>query len=326
MKKEASFVEILSQRSTRWKPLIFTFAFLFLGQVCTADHNEQLELEGLFYSRKEFDKIFNDLSVSVNTIWIVTASINVIAMQLGFSFLEVGWVQNKNKTNILIKNLLDIFFGALAYWSIGFAFANQSYGGVVGNGPFFCLGLDESGFVKWIFQFSQGATAATIVSGSLAERCQIDTYIIFTFLICGVIYPIAASWVWGDGWLGSLGFRDFAGAGVVSLIGGASGLVGTYFMGARIGIYEDMNEETKTRKKLQRINRQRVQHRLKQRTKKEREKRKRDAALKMVTQNDGELIETKNEMAQRQADYKETVQAQEAQIKKLKAKSKENQR
>ena len=88
---------------------------------------------------------------SVNTIWIITASVNIIAMQLGFSFLEVGSIHQKNKANILIKNLLDTYIGALAFYAMGFAFANDAGGGLIGTGPFFCRGLTRAELLKWLF-------------------------------------------------------------------------------------------------------------------------------------------------------------------------------
>ena len=138
---------------------------------------------------------------SVNTIWIITAAVNIIAMQLGFSFLEVGSIHPKNKANILIKNLLDTYIGALAFYALGFAFANEGGGGLIGGGQFFCRGLTREEMLKWLFQFSFCSTSATIVSGSLAERTYIDTYIVFSFLMGAIVYPVASCWAWGGGWL-----------------------------------------------------------------------------------------------------------------------------
>ena len=154
-----------------------------------------------FTTKASTDEMLVDMKDSVNTIWILTAAVGIIAMQLGFTLLEVGSIHPKNKSNILIKNLLDTFIGALAYYSMGYAVANKSQGGLFGNGSLFCIGLDSEGLLGWIFQFSFCTTSATIVSGSLAERTFIDTYIVFSFIMAGVIYPVAASWVWGGGWL-----------------------------------------------------------------------------------------------------------------------------
>jgi len=105
----------------------------------------------LFYTKKEFDKQYTDLKDSINVIWIITATINILLMQVGFLFLEVGQVHEKNMTNLLISNLIDTFITAFSFYTIGFAFANEAFGGVIGNGPFFLLGLDLQGLLRWIF-------------------------------------------------------------------------------------------------------------------------------------------------------------------------------
>ena len=186
---------------------------------------------------------------SINTIWIITGSANIIAMQLGFSFLEVGSINQKNKANILLKNLLDTFIGALAFYLIGFALTNQARGGLIGHGGFFSQDLDRNEQLRWLFQFSFCTTSATIVSGSLAERTYIDTYIVFSFLMGAVIYPVASSWCWGGGWLQERGFHDFAGSAVVHELGGFGGLVGTMILGPRIGYFDEVEDANKIRRK-----------------------------------------------------------------------------
>ena len=109
------------------------------------------KLKDQFYTKDEFDNAIADMKDSVNTIWIITASVNIISMQLGFSFLEVGSINAKNKANILIKNLLDTYIGALAFYVMGYAFANEAGGGLIGTGNFFCRGLDRHELLKWLF-------------------------------------------------------------------------------------------------------------------------------------------------------------------------------
>ena len=197
------------------------------------------ELLANFYMKNHTDSIINDMKDSVNTIWIITAAVNIIAMQLGFSFLEVGSIHPKNKANILIKNLLDTYIGALAFYALGFAFANEGGGGVIGSGQFFCRGLTREEMLKWLFQFSFCSTSATIVSGSLAERTYIDTYIVFSFLMGSIVYPVASCWAWGGGWLQERGFQDFAGSAVVHELGGFGGLIGTIILGPRLGFFDE---------------------------------------------------------------------------------------
>ena len=153
--------------------------------------------------------------------------------------MEVGQVNEKNKTNLLISNLIDTFISAVAYYTFGYAFANHALGGLIGNGPYFLLNLNDRGLLIWVFQYSFCSITTTIVSGSLAERTYIDAYIVFAFLMSGILYPISASWCWGGGFLYELGFKDSAGAGVVHLIGGFGGLIGTIILGPRIGKFED---------------------------------------------------------------------------------------
>ena len=177
---------------------------------------------------------------------------------MGFAFFEVGQVQHKNKTNILLKNLLGTFIGMIGYYFMGFAIANYANGGIVGNGPFFCLGINTDGLLKFVFQFSYAVTATTIVSGSLAERFHIDTYITFSFIMCAVIYPVPAAWVWGGGWLYEQGFADFAGSGVVCMTGGFAGLMGSFLLGPRIGRFDEDLDYKNTKKKLQMLSKERA--------------------------------------------------------------------
>ena len=132
---------------------------------------------------------------------------------------------------------------------MGFAFANGGVGGLIGGGKFFCRGLTPDDALKWLFQFSFCSTSATIVSGSLAERTYIDTYIVFSFLMGSIVYPVASSWVWGGGWLQELGFIDFAGCAVVHELGGFGGFVGTIILGPRIGFYDDNKKKEEAKKK-----------------------------------------------------------------------------
>jgi len=212
----------------------------------------------LFYKRDTIKEIFKELRGLVTTIWILIASVQIVTMQMGFAFFEVGTVQHKNKTNILLKNLLGTFIGMIGYYFMGFAIANYANGGLVGNGPFFCLGINTDGLLKFVFQFAYAVTATTIVSGSLAERFHIDTYITFSFIMCAVIYPVPAAWVWGGGWLYEQGFADFAGSGIVCITGGFAGLCGSFLLGPRIGRFDEDLDYKNTKKKLQMLSKERA--------------------------------------------------------------------
>lgn len=161
--------------------------------------------------------------------------------------LENGSVRQKNSKNILIKNLFDTCNGAIAFWLVGFgwAYGNHPEGSFIGtDGKMFASSqfdtLEENYYLLWVFQFSFAATSATIVSGSLAERTQIPAYLAFSTLMTGFIYPVAVGWVWGGGWLGDVnkegrGFHDFAGTGLVHMVGGVSGFIGAAVIGPRHG-------------------------------------------------------------------------------------------
>ncbi len=188
-----------------------------------------------------------DLILAVDTIWFVIAGILVFFMQAGFGMLEAGFVRVKNTTNILMKNVLDASIGGVVWWAVGFGFAfGASQGGFIGGHSFFPAlgGLTETDGVSeaavFFFQWAFAATAATIVSGALAERTKFSAYLFYTVFITGLIYPIVVNWTWGGGWLaglGETGFMDYAGSTIVHSVGAWAGLAGAFLLGPRIGKY-----------------------------------------------------------------------------------------
>ena len=192
-----------------------------------------------------------DVQGTLNAIWILVASILVIFMNAGFGMLEAGFCRQKNAVNILSKNLLVFALATLAFWAIGFSimFSGTENGFIGGQGFFlsskdpgtygldpFPAGLPTSVF--FLFQAAFAGTAATIVSGAVAERIKFVGFIIFSLLLTSVSYPITGHWVWSNsGWLGGLGFHDFAGSTVVHSVGGWAALVGASILGAREGKY-----------------------------------------------------------------------------------------
>lgn len=185
----------------------------------------------------------DEVVISIDTLWIVIAAILVFLMQAGFALVEAGFTRAKNTGNIVMKNFMDFSVGSLVYWAVGFglAYGGTSLGGFVaygGIGDAFFLG-DRSLSPDWFFQVVFAATAATIVSGAMAERTRFSAYLLYTPFITGFIYPIVTHWVWsGQGWLGNLGFIDFAGSGLVHLTGGMAALAGVLAIGPRIGKYD----------------------------------------------------------------------------------------
>ena len=180
-----------------------------------------------------------DLILAVDTIWLVLAGILVFFMQAGFGLLEAGFVRVKNTTNILMKNVLDASIGAVVWWAAGFGIAfGSTQGGLFGGDSFF-LGTDGD-VATFFFQWAFAATAATIVSGALAERTKFSAYLFYTVFITGVIYPVVINWGWGGGWLSTgfgNGFMDYAGSTLVHSVGAWAGLMGAILVGPRIGKY-----------------------------------------------------------------------------------------
>lgn len=185
------------------------------------------------------------LTRGIDTGWVLLTAFLVFWMQAGFAFVEAGLTRSKNTTNILFKNLIDFVFASLAFWALGYGLMfGTSAGGWIGTSGFFISGGDDfipnvSLLAFWLFQLVFAGTAATIVSGAMAERTKFSSYLIYSFFITALVYPIAGHWIWGGGWLWTLpfgdGFRDFAGSTVVHSIGGWLALVGAIALGPRIG-------------------------------------------------------------------------------------------
>ena len=187
---------------------------------------------------------------TVNNTWMLVATFLVFIMHLGFATLESGLTQAKNTVNILFKNTGIVAIGLLTYAVVGF---NLMYPGDFSIGQFFGFagfGIDAGaegitsaynvGYTYWtdfIFQAMFAATAATIVSGAVAERIKLGPFLIFTTLYVAFIYPIAGSWKWGAGWLDQMGFYDFAGSTLVHSVGGWAALAGIIVLGPRLGKY-----------------------------------------------------------------------------------------
>ncbi|KMJ57851.1 ammonium transporter [Bacillus sp. LL01] len=177
------------------------------------------------------------LSVSLDMVWIMVAALLVFFMHAGFAMVESGFTRSKNALNILMKNFLTISIAAVLYLALGYAIMfGSSIGGFTGLDGFFLRGHeDQIGF--FVFQAMFAATCATIISGAVAERMKLSSYILLTVAMTALIYPIVGHWVWGGGWLAELGFTDFAGSTVVHLTGALGAIVAVKFLGARLGKY-----------------------------------------------------------------------------------------
>ena len=194
-----------------------------------------------------------DVQFVLDNIWVLIAAILVIFMNAGFGMLETGFCRQKNAVNILSKNLIVFALATLSFWAIGFGLMFNEATPFFGMGNFFLSGLTAedpyagnlTAPVFFLFQAAFAGTAATIVSGAVAERIKFVDFVIFSILLTAVSYPITGHWVWsGNGWLGSLpfdlpGFSDFAGSTVVHSVGGWAALVGAAILGPRLGKYQD---------------------------------------------------------------------------------------
>jgi Amt family ammonium transporter len=182
-----------------------------------------------------------------NYLWTLIAAALVFFMQAGFAMVETGFTRAKNAVNIMMKNLMDFSMGSIAFWAVGFGLMfGTTTTGWFGTSDFFLSGWTPDGdpwvLAFWMFQCVFAATAATIVSGAMAERTKFTGYLVYSAVVCGFIYPIFGSWAWGsllngNGWLEKLGFIDFAGSTVVHSIGGWAALAGAIVLGPRIGKY-----------------------------------------------------------------------------------------
>ena len=184
----------------------------------------------------------------LNYVWTMVAAFLVFFMQAGFAMVETGFTRAKNACNILMKNLMDFGMGSIAFFFIGFGLMFGASSGWLGTSGFMLsdFGVDSDPWVYAFFMFQVvfAATAATIVSGAIAERTKFAAYLIFSALVTAVVYPVFGSWAWGGlykggGWLEGLGFIDFAGSTVVHSIGGWAALAGAVVVGPRIGKYKN---------------------------------------------------------------------------------------
>lgn len=201
--------------------------------------------------------VARELKIGLDTLWVVLASVLVISMNAGFAMLETGFCRSKNAVNLLSKNLIVFGITTLAFWSIGFALMFGDGNDFIGSQGFFLKGADNRPATgsdyegvytalswtgvplaaKFLFQVAFAGTAATIVSGAVAERIKFIDFLWFSFLLTAFAYPLVGHWAWGGGWLDKMGFLDFAGSTVVHSVGGWCALTGAILLGPRLGKY-----------------------------------------------------------------------------------------
>jgi ammonium transporter, Amt family len=225
-----------------WKLVLPLTALIFLSWTVAANASAPTNAE---------------LKVAIDTIWVLLTAFLVFFMNAGFCMLEAGFCRQKNAVNILSKNLIVFAISTIAFWAIGFGLMFSSSNGFIGSSGFLLMGPDNSPatgdaykgifsalnwtgvplLAKFLFQLVFAGTAATIVSGAVAERIKFSSFLIFSLILTGILYPITGHWIWGGGWLSKAGFWDFAGSTVVHSVGGWAALVGAALLGPRLGRY-----------------------------------------------------------------------------------------
>lgn len=207
---------------------------------------------------KDLQTITGELKVGLDTLWVVLASVLVILMNAGFAMLETGFCRRKNAVNMLSKNLIVFAVSTIAFWVLGFGLMFGDGNDFIGLQGFFLNGTDNSPAMgdayegvysalnwagvplsaKFLFQVAFAGTAATIVSGAVAERIKFIDFVLFSIFLVAIAYPIIGHWIWGGGWLSKMGFQDFAGSTVVHSVGGWCALTGSMILGPRLGKYQ----------------------------------------------------------------------------------------
>ena len=184
-----------------------------------------------------------ELTHSIDTVWVAICAALIFQMEGGFALLEAGFIRSKNAVSIIAKVMIDIMFGGIAFYAVGFGIAYGKSNGWWAFGMGITesdlgLGLTISNKLFWFIQMGFAVAAISIVSGGVAERMKMWSYAIYVFIFCAIMYPIAANWAWNpNGWLATMGFNDFAGSAAVHAMGGFSALAGAIVLGARIGKY-----------------------------------------------------------------------------------------
>ncbi|MFG6103419.1 ammonium transporter [Leptothoe sp. EHU-05/26/07-4] len=241
------------QKRMGWQPTLLLVIAIWLvwnGAVLAADTTPE--------------SLPESLQVTVDTIWVLLCAILVFFMNAGFAMLETGFCQSKNAVNILTKNVIVFGVVSLCFWAVGFALMFGDGNAVIGYSGFFLQGLDLSPLTdehysgvfdslawagipldaKFFFQLVFAGTAATIVSGAVAERISFLAFFTFSAVLSLVIYPMVGHWIWGGGFLQTMGFWDFSGSTVVHSVGGWAALTGAWLLGPRVGRYRPHGENT----------------------------------------------------------------------------------
>jgi len=245
---------------TRWKylSLLLLIATGVLGFAGVLRAEDVAAAPDLATQVAELQTKLGDSKIAADTVWVLITAMLVFFMNLGFAMVESGFARAKNCVNILSKNFMVFAASSIAFWALGWGLMFGDGNGFAGlSGLWFLNGADNSPasgdayqgvyssiswatvpfLAKFFFQLVFAGTAATIVSGAVAERIKYGSFIIFSFVLVGLLYPVTGHWIWGGGWLAKLGFWDFAGSTVVHSVGGWAALAGVVVLGPRFGKY-----------------------------------------------------------------------------------------
>ena len=145
--------------------------------------------------------MITEVNSKIDDLWMIVVALEIMGMQLGFILLEIGTIRKKNSRNVIYKNLADFFVSTITFCLIGYRISTDAQGGLNGSGNFLDIGFESIDYRNWIVSFGFCTTACTAVSGALAERTFLDTYVCFSFIMSSLIYPVIACWAWGGGFL-----------------------------------------------------------------------------------------------------------------------------
>jgi Amt family ammonium transporter len=252
-KKQLSKITKIIKSSSNWQACILLSTIITLGWTYAVYAQQN------YNTSESLESVTAELKVGLDTLWVVLASILIIFMNAGFAMLETGFCRRKNAVNLLSKNLIVFAISSIAFWAFGFALMFGDGNDFIGFQGFFLSGPDNSPATgesyqgvysalnwtgvplaaKFLFQVAFAGTCATIISGAVAERIKFIDFLLFSFLLVGLGYPIVGHWIWGGGWLKQMGFLDFAGSTVVHSVGGWSALTGAIILGPRLGKYQE---------------------------------------------------------------------------------------
>jgi ammonium transporter, Amt family len=194
---------------------------------------------------EEYSRLLNEQVFAINTVWVALCAALIFFMEAGFALLEAGFVRTKNTMSIIAKVFIDITFGGIAFFVIGFGVAYGASNGWFAfdlgiSDDYLGLGLTVSYKLFWFIQLGFAVDAISFVSGAVAERMKLWAYAFFVFIFCAIMYPMVANWVWNpNGWLALRGFNDFAGSAAVHAMGGFSALAAALVLGPRIAKYNE---------------------------------------------------------------------------------------